>query len=377
MQISSSNAQRTLVHHRDAESAERKIAGEMIASSQLPDGYVAQLQTDIAAFPTGWLQKFQQEDVSVAVLKNNQTLADTPVLHDLTPAEIDELVQGTKPLVAAAVAEVMDPIGQISDPGERAYRQRMAADELQVKLFDLSNHNGVGFSVQVGREPMTLQYLGETCGFDPEYDPEPYGRWKDALLEVNAGMLRQEGDQVTPTQGFTVIPYVMYKGKNVRAISLPDYQKFTGLQFQNNLGGNYPENRLVILHESVVPNPSPSTGRHRVALHELGHMVDWICRDLPETRATHEERVVELFNQAVDVARAGTAPSPFLTDRAKDSPGEMMAEAVEAYLTLPEPAGDSNFYKPGNHREELKQRFPDLYNYVDFLMHLPEAGGKA
>jgi hypothetical protein len=370
------NSQRTLVQQRDTEAPEAKIAGEMIAATQLPDGYVAQLQTDIAAFPTAWLQRFQQEDVSVAVLKNNQTLADTPVLHDLSPAEIDKLVQGTKPLVSAAVAEVMEPIAEIADPGERAYRQRMAADELQSKLFDLSNNKGVGFSVQVGREPVTLQYLGETCGFDPEYDPEPFARWKDALLEVNAGLLQQEGDQVTPTQGFTVIPYVMYKGKNVRAISLPDYQKFTGLQFQNNLGGNYPDNRLVILHESVVPNPSTTTGHHRVALHELGHMLDWICRDLPETRATHEKKVIELFKIAHDRADRSQA-DPFLTDRAKDSPGEMMAEAVEAYLTLPEPAQDSNFYKAANHREELKVRFPELYNYVDFLMHLPEAGGKA
>lgn len=362
MQISSNS--RTLVQQRPLQSPEGEIAQHLIAASQLDERVTEQLQTDITAFPAPWLRRFQQEDVTVAVLKDNQTLADTPILHALTEAQIQELVSQSKPLVQAAVAEVMGPLQAIADPGERAYHQRMAAPELEEKLWHVSNERELGFSLQIGREAQDLKYLGEQCGFDPEFESEEFQRWTEALLALNDGLVHRDGDRITPEQGITVIPYMRYKGKDVRALSLLDYKKVSGLELQQNLGANSPDNRLVMLHESVLPNPSPRTGRHRVVLHELGHMVDWICKDLPETAATHEQKVQELF----EMARA--KPERFLTDRAEDSPGEMMAEAVEAYLTLPEETSQANFYKPKNHRENLQARFPELYNYVDFLMHL-------
>lgn len=348
---------RSLVQSRPLNSPEAALAKEMIAASRLPDGYEAQLQTDMTAFPKRWLERFKENDVSVAVLKDDQTLADTPILHSLKETQIAEIVAKGKPLVDKAVEEVFGPLrGQ---PDEE-YHKYQAAGQLKEKIHGFSNETNLGFTVEVGRDPLDLRYLGEKMGFDPEYDGENFERWKTAFTEMNASLGQVQDGIFKPQDGVYVIPYLMYRGKTARALSLPSYQQFKGLDFQNNLGGNYPENRLVILHESVVPNPSPRAGNHRVPLHELGHMVDWICKELPETKDTHEQKVNQLY-------QLGMQRNSLITDRARDSAGEMMAEAVEAYLTTPEPG---NFYKPENYRENLQKSFPELYSYVDYLINL-------
>ncbi|MFN8606353.1 MAG: hypothetical protein U0931_02390 [Vulcanimicrobiota bacterium] len=348
---------RSLVQSRPLNSPEAALAKSMIEASRLPDGYEAQLQTDMTAFPKRWLERFKENDVSVAVLKDDQTLADTPIMHALGEAQISQIVSQGKPLVERAVAEIYGPLrGQ---PDED-YQKYQAAGLLQEKLHDLSNSTNLGFTAEVGREPLDLRYLGEKLGFDPEYEPESFERWKAAFIDMNSGLGQFQEGVFKPQDGVYVVPYLMYRGKTARALSLPSYQQMRGLDFQNNLGANFPENRLVILHDSVLPNPSPRAGNHRVALHELGHMVDWICKELPETRETHEQKVNELY-------QLGMQRNSLVTDRARDSAGEMMAEAVEAYLTTEEPG---NFYKPENYRENLQKKFPELYNYVDYLINL-------
>jgi hypothetical protein len=353
MEISS----RSLVQSRPLNSPEAALAKSMIEASRLPDGYEAQLQTDMTAFPKRWLERFKENDVSVAVLKDDQTLADTPILHALEEAQIAEIVSQGKPLVDKAVAETL---GTLRGQPDEEYQKYQAAGPLQEKLHELSNNTNLGFTAEIGRDPLDLRYLGEKMGFDPEYDPESFERWKTAFTDMNSSLGQVQEGVFKPQDGIYVIPYLMYRGKTARALSLPSYQQFKGLDFQNNLGANFPENRLVILHESVVPNPSSRAGKHRVALHELGHMVDWICKELPQTRDTHEQKVNELYE-------IGMERKSLITDRARDSAGEMMAEAVEAYLTTEEPG---NFYKPENHRENLQKSFPELYNYVDYLINL-------
>lgn len=361
----------SLVGYRSSDTPEGKIASKMIAATDLREQDVAQLQTDITAFPTNWLKRFQERYVAVAVLKDNQSLADTPYLIPLKAEGIEEIVQRTGPLVQSALQEVMGPILAIEDPGEREYMLRMSSDSLQETLHATSSKELLGFALELGRDEQNLVHLAEKHGFDPEYDPESYQTWKSAFLQVNQTLVEQEGDLIRPKYGFSVLPYVMHRGKPVRALTLPDLKAITGLQFQNHHGANYPENRLVILHESVVANPSPVMGHHRVALHELGHMVDWICKELPQTKDSHETRVSQLYT----IARQRHDPkapeqSPFLTPRAADSPGEMMAEAVEAYLTRPEQSAAGSRYKSENHRENLALRFPELNEYVEYLMHL-------
>ena len=353
MQIST----QSLVRSRPLNSPEAQLAKSMIEASRLPDGYEAQLQTDMTAFPKAWLERFKANDVSVAVLKDDQTLADTPIMRALNEQQIATIVSQGKPLIEKAVEETFGPLrGQ---PDED-YLKYGAASELQEKLHEISNQTELGFTAEIGRDALDLQYLGAKMGFDADYDPESFERWKSAFVDINANLGAVKDDQFQPKDGLYVVPYLMYRGKTARALSLPSYQQFKGLDFQNNLGGNYPDNRLVILHESVVPNPSPRAGNHRVALHELGHMVDWICKELPETKETHEQKVTELYE-------LGQQRNAFITDRARDSSGEMMAEAVEAYLTTEQPG---NFYKPQNHRDNLQQNFPELFNYVDYLINL-------
>lgn len=348
-------------------SPERKLARSMIEATQVAPELLDQLESDLTAFGPAWLQRFKQQEVSVAVLKSNQSLADTPLLRSLTAGDIETLVAQGKPLVEAARHEIMDPLSGIADPGERAYMEQGAAFEVADRLHAESNQSELGFTVKVGREPAPLDFLAESHGLDPQRDPEGAARWQSALLQLNGEGLSRQGDTVTPTQGWTVIPYVHHGGRPVRALTLPSLQSMTGQQFVNNLGGNYPENRLVIVHESTLPAVNNMvTGHHRVPLHELGHMMDWICRELPETRDTHEQKVESLF--ALGQQRAASGQEPFLTERADDSSGEMMAEATEAYLTVAEAPGGSNFYKADNHREALKERFPELHDYIGYLI---------
>lgn len=357
MQISN----QTLVQSRPLNSAEGQLAGSLIRSSRIQDGYVGQLQTDITAFPTPWLQRFKDDKLAVAVLKDDQTLADTPILHDLEQSEIDEIVAKGKPLIEKAVDEAFGPLrGQ---PDED-YLKYGAAGDLQARLQEISNQ-GLGFTVNIGRDSQTLEYLASTLGFDPRLDPENFQRWSQAFAGINQGLIDLNGDVMKPRDGIYVIPYVHYRGKNVRAMTLPNFQSIRGLDFQQNKGANFPENHLVVLHDSVLPNPSETTGKHRVVLHELGHALDWICKGLPQTRESHEKKVEELYQ--LGLQREAQGQQPFTTPRARDNSGEMMAEAVEAYLTRAEP---DNFYKPENFRENLNEKFPELYRYVDYLINL-------
>lgn len=140
---------RSLVQSRPLNSPEAALAKEMIEASRLPDGYEAQLQTDMTAFPKRWLERFKENDVSVAVLKDDQTLADTPILHALEEAQIAEIVGLGKPLIDQAVTELFGPLrGQ---PDED-YQKYQAAGELQEKLHDLSNQTNLGFTAEIGRE---------------------------------------------------------------------------------------------------------------------------------------------------------------------------------------------------------------------------------
>lgn len=354
-------SKQSLVRSRPLDSPEGQLAKKLIRAHRLDDSYVAQLQTDITAFPKPWLERFEERYLAVAVLKDDQTLADTPVLLALQPEDIDEIAPKARPQIHQAIEELFGPLRGKPDED---YLKYQASGELQDRLHQIANQE-LGFAVAVGREEQSLEYLAETLGFEPSEDPESFQRWSQSFLDINQDLVEHTQGTIKPKDGVYVIPYVMYRGKPVRAMRLPSYQAIKGLDFQNNLGANYPENNLVILHESVVPNPSPRAGKHRVVLHELGHALDWICKDLPETRESHENRVQQLYQLAQQKEAQGQAP--FLTDRARDSSGEMMAEAVEAYLTVEEP---SNHYKPENYRENLQKNFPELYQYVDYLINL-------
>lgn len=355
---------RSLIRQPNASS--ESLASSLIRATDVREQDLVQLRTDLSALPEPWLRRFSEKHVAVAVLKDNQTLADTPVLLALDQEAIQELKERSASCIHEALGSQLAELQAIEDPGERAYALRLAGPEFEEKLQQVSEEEGLGFGLELGREAVDLSYLAQKHGFDPEYEPEAFSTWSEVFKAVNADLMEDS----RPRYGFVVIPYVQHRGKPVRTLSLPSYQSITGLQFQNNLGGAYPQNHLVVLHESVVPNPSPKAGRHRVSLHEMGHLLDHFCRDLEATRDTHERKVSQLFHIGHQRQQESTPDSgPFLTSRAADSPGEMMAEAVEAYLTVAEP-GENNFYKSENHRDNLAQRFPELYEYVDHLMQL-------
>jgi hypothetical protein len=318
----------------------------------------------LTAFPLNWLKRFEEKHVAAVVMNSTQNLADVPLWPAFTPDRCEEMLTQAAPLVDKTVKEFVAQFADIADPEYRAYQVRMAGDQLKENFENLSKSESLGFSVKLSREPRTLEYLAAEHGVDTK-DADKLAHWSDAFLRLNAPVV-EKGEQdgtVAPVHGFYLVPYEMYKGKPLLPISLADLKSIKGIDLSTRDGANYPENHFFIIHESVAPDPSPHMGHHRVALHESGHMVDWLTKEIPGVGPDHEKKVLELYHLAQ------AEPSRFLTDRMKDSPGEFFADGVEAYLTLPVADGQDH-YKADNNRLELEKRNPELFHHIEWVMSL-------
>lgn len=357
--------QSTLVSSQPLDSEAGQIARGLVRATGIAPDQIDQVAHDLTAFPINWLKRFQEENVAVVVMKSDQNLADTPLWPTFTKSACEEMLTTAAPLVHKTVSDFMATFDDIKEPEEKAYHVRMAGDDLKEKFDTLSNDAGLGFSVKMTREPKNYEVLAAEHGVDTS-DEEKLSDWKSAFQRLNDSLIEKDPDNAVPKHGFYLIPYEYYKDKPFRSLSLASLKSITGMELSLHDGANYPENHFITIHENVVPDPSPHMGHHRVVLHESGHMVDWITKDLPGVGPGHEKKVLELFEKA---HKSDPGDGQFLSARAKDSAGEFFADAVEAYLTLPVDDGKDH-YKAENNRIEMQKRNPELFNYIDWIMKL-------
>lgn len=129
---------------------------------------------------------------------------------------------------------------------------------------------------------------------------------------------------------------------------------------------------LIVLLDDTLPDPSPSHGHRRIALHELGHAVEAMAEAQPGWGAEHRSTMEKLHGDALKRHEAGDTAA-FVTDYARKNAGEHYAEAFEAYFTgwrnddvdQHRPSGLNADY------EVLMARDPDVANLIaQDLQHL-------
>lgn len=353
------NNRKTLYSFKPLNSPEAGLARDLVKTSNLEDEVVNTVVSDLTALPANWLQRFKEEHIGIVVLKQDQTLADVPLWPEFSVEDADEMVPQCRPVIQEALQTLLGPASSETDPQARAYYLKMAAPEIKEELEKISNEKVLGFAVQPQSQATDWATLANSNGIDPE--GSRFDHWRGCVEKLNEGLCSFSGEGVNPDTGFVLIPYVGYRGKHFRALTLPSLQSFGGKDLRLHDGANFPENHFLVMSDQAAPDPSVVSGHHRVVIHESGHMIDWLSRELPQLPG-HEEKVKQLYQesmQANKTAAAGTGP--ILSDRAKDSPGEFFADSVEAYLTMP---NENDFHKGDNNRLALQKRNPAMFDYL-------------
>ena len=77
-----------------------------------------------------------------------------------------------------------------------------------------------------------------------------------------------------------------------------------------------------------------------------------------------------LFERDLENAKTTQTEEVFTTKRASENVREYFAEAVEAYLTNPNPDG-GDIFRADNSAPGLKAKNPELDNYIEKIMTAP------
>lgn len=336
------------------------LAQGMVRGRDLPPDVRAAATRDLAALPVPWLRRLDAENLAVVVLRDGQSLADTDILQEMTPERCRSSFAEARSLARGAIEEETAALEReaAGDEFQSALARRWLPDRIREALLPRLDAAGIGFSVEVARDPVDLRMLAATKGI-PDDD---YENWKGLLAELNGDLAQVEGDQAHAEAEILLVPYVHHRGRSVSEVSRDSYGKFTAMEVRQHRGVHAWPNRLIMVHEGFVREPAEEVGHYRVLVHEAGHAVDYAAEALfPDHRAT----VDRLFQEDLAAWRRGD--NRFLTPRAMDNPREYFAEAVEAWLTRR--VGDSqDFYKPENNRQELRQRNPALAAWLEQVM---------
>ncbi len=348
--------------HEEASTAEGlALASRMVSGWNLPSSLKVGAARDLACLPLAWLQRLDAEGLTVAVLQEGQSLADTDVLPTMTPERCRRHFVQAQALARAAIDEEnralsLDPSAPADDFAS-AMARRWLPDRIRENLLPRLDQAGIGFSVEVCREPVDLKALARS----KQIPDEEFSTWRDLLLELNGPLLKVSGDLAQAAQEILMVPYASHRGRAVSEVSRDNYATFDSMKVRQHRGIHSWPNRLIMVHEAFVKEPADEVGNYRVLVHELGHAMDYLAEDLlPGHRAT----VDGLFAADLEAARQGEVR--FLTPRSADNPREYLAEAVEAYMTR-RVGDEQDFYKPENSREDLQQRNPPLFEYVRSL----------
>jgi len=348
--------------HEEASTAEGlALASRMVSGWNLPSSLKVGAARDLACLPLAWLHRLDAEGLTVAVLQDGQSLADTDVLPTMTPESCRKHFAQAQALARTAIDEEsralsLDPAAPADDFAS-AMARRWLPDRIRENLLPKLDQAGIGFSVEVCREPVDLKALA--CS--KQIPDEEFVTWRDLLVELNGPLLTVSGDLAQAAQEVLMVPYASHRGRPVSEVSRDNYATFDSMKVRQHRGIHSWPNRLIMVHEAFVKEPADEVGNYRVLVHEVGHAMDYVAEGfLPEHRAT----VDGLFAADVEAARNGEVR--FLTPRSADNAREYLAEAVEAYMTRR--VGDEHdFYKPENSREDLQQRNPALFEYVRSL----------
>ncbi len=297
------------------------------------------LERDLQAFPEPWRDFLDDYGVQVVVLDGRETLADSPAVA--REAVRDEA--GWKARVQAQVGPALRALEPAPQWRNALVDKLHSHLEEQASPFRVASHNS----------PVDLEQLAAQRNVAPAYRQA----WKEELLSLNGPWSSQGPDGFETTHGVFLLPPVPTAHG---WLSDRDYQNAfttTAASVAEALGLNRGSEQRVLLHSRYLDEDAPEIGGYRVAIHEMGHALDYALEGLPDSTGYgghHKAAVLACFEEA----------KSFTSDRADDSVREFFAEAVEAYLTEPSEGFD---FRPDNHRPALRQRNPRMAAYLDHL----------
>lgn len=355
---------------------EDRLLDQIIQVPNLSPQAAGVLKRDLAAFPVPLLQLLANDDLLVVGMRAGQTLADTPRLVTVQPdvyhGHVEQAHQLLKECLTTQGEQKNQRIEERVKMGEpRDYVEAMEghwwAKGLQEDLSKRLVDAGIGFAVELQKEPLSIGQLAASRNVEPE----ALDSWKGTFHALNKDLVATEGDQATPMQGIVLIPYAYYRGRAVSEVTLTQALEYKAQKAKDAMGIHNHEERMITLYEDYLFDPAPEAGHHRVAIHETGHALDHALErvtNVPGLGSEHRARVDAFYGEDKRLLKEGKVDR-FTSDRAKDSVREYFAEAVEAYLTVDMQDGQE-FYKPHNNREQLQKRNPALFAYLDWIFHL-------
>ena len=313
--------------------------GVKIHANHLPPLTQRALERDLRAFPEPWLNFMDSYGVQLVVLDGQETLADSSAVAREAVADEAGWKQRVQGVVAPALAAV--------EP--QPHFRSALVDQLHSYL----ESQGSPFRVASHNAPVQLDELAAQRNVTLPYRQQ----WKDDLLSLNAPWSSLSAEGLQSTHGIFLLPPVPTAHGS---LSDRDYQNAfstTAESVGESLGINRGAEQRVLLHSRYLGDNAPEIGGYRVAIHEMGHALDYALEGLPDSTGYgqhHKDAVLACFQEA----------KSFTSDRADDNVREFFAEAVEAYLTPPSQGFD---FRPENHRETLQQRNPRMAAYLDHL----------
>lgn len=364
----------------DASKEARELARSLILASGLSPSVEATLVRDLSSFPMPVLRLLKADELDVVVVKEGQSLADTPLLPSVKPGEYQALAEKGKAVFDAVAAEEaavtqkeMDEARAAGndDPFHLGMVQYWEASRLEKSLAERLVKENLGFSVHTAREPVNLRELASRYGAEGD---ESFAEWEKTLRLVNDGRVTFQDGLAQAGQGVILIPYTYYRGRPVSHTTLKSLQHYDSQEIKNALGIHLWEDRLVLLHEEYAADPGKEVGHYRIVLHETGHALDHAIERLPDRGARHRKIVDDLYARDRDELKRGGA-NRFISPRAMDSVREYFAEAVESYMTV-KVGDDHEYYKGGDNHVDLQRLNPDLFAYIDEVMRTDFGDGK-
>lgn len=327
--------------------SEAVVSDEPLES--LVPGDHPQVEADLDQFPKSILGLMDRYGIRVAVLNDGETLQDSPALRTLNGDEYAKERQLAKTIVRQSLSNL-----QVSDPYEFADG---VTRELRAQRLD--------FHLGLASQPFSLDELGRRRGVPEENRQD----WLVNFQDLNEGLVAIEADVAKPLAGLVVLPHTYHKNQAIPENRLQNAAYVTADFVEGSLGLNRAEDRLVLLHKKFTGAPAVELGNYRLAIHEVGHALDYTLDALtsfPGFGAIHRQTIDELFEADRKRAEETPAEEVFTSDRADDNVREYFAEAVEAYLTFPS-ADPHDHFRAGNSRPGLESKNPELFEYVEKL----------
>jgi hypothetical protein len=291
----------------------------------------AQLQKDLERIPEPWRDFLDSYGLDVIALEPGQRLSETVATRRWAQSDRSAEVQ-------AAVGGALAQLGEASGA---------FLDNLHQWLEDSP------YRLLVQGTSVDLDILAEQRNIPHDQRAQ----WKQQLQQVNSPWSQADGAQIQGQFGFLLLPPVQTPGGLIKD------QHFQGAFFtraediQASLGVNRGADQQVILYAPYVEPQAEEVGQYRLALHEVGHALDYALEGLPDQTGfgtNHRQTVDALYQQA---KKNGS----FTSDRADDNAREFFAEAIEAYFTEVSSGPDM---RPDNHRKALQERNPEMFAYL-------------